>query len=576
MKITRKSVRSVLRIVLYLRKSTKKKSQEPSVDQQRRAGQAWVKRLGGKVVGEYVDAGISGVSSADGRPGFSQMRSDASGGTFDVVWAWDVARLSRSDAVETLNEIGPFYRHGVKLAYADRLQPLDLKDLKDLIEMVFQSQSSSETSRAMSKGVGRGFHDIARKGNWVTGCPPLGFAVCKETRRLVISSKRDAEMVRWVFSAYEQGESLRGIVREMKARGFKSNPMTVRRMLGNILYTGDWLWPRTCQAKLYRQELVDGTALPISVEGTNIHHPSPLWRRSYTVEPENQYYLKDNHPEIIARSQYDNVQRIMADGRRQRCTTPNPEARKALGFANQLLRCSKCGSTMTGATQTLGNGTRAVFYTCNGGRRDVCQAQRVRQGPLMDLVMDRLEELYDNPETAKRLADAARTRLKKDRGGKGKLADLEAAKTELTRLHGKYDRAATQSLEVKYAEAIAQCEDRIARLTEESAAASQGLPEILADIEKRAQRASLIMGKLRSVRNSPEAWRAIVQTIVSEVRVLSEKKGGRWVILGGEIVLHSASDNLGNYLSQYGTKLGQVKTRDLPGETAIWVPLKTG
>jgi DNA invertase Pin-like site-specific DNA recombinase len=575
MEIKRRRLNRVLRVVLYLRKSTKKQSQEPSLDQQRRAGKAWVKRIGGKVVGEYSDAGISGVSSADGRPGFAKMRDAAATDAFDVVWAWDVARLSRSDAVRTLNELAPFYDHRVKLAYADRQAPLDLNDLRDLIDMVFQSQSSSETSKAMSKGVGRGCHDIARQGKWVSGRPPLGYVKCKKTRRLILADCAAVAMVRWVFDAYESGESLRGIVREMKARGFASNQMTVRRMLGNILYTGDWLWPRTCQAKLYRQELVDGTALPVAVEDTYIHHPSPMWRRQYQVEPENQYHIPDNHPRIIPRKQFDNVQRILAEGRRKHCTTPNPETRKRLGFAGKLLRCSHCGGVMTGCTVTHGNGGKAVAYHCNNGRSEKgCQPRRVMQAPLMDLVSDTLAELYDNPETAERLASAARKLLKGKPAKTSPAAKLRAAQRELERLTGKYDRATNQTLEAKYADAIADQEELIARLKVEAKAAALSLPEILEDIDRRAAEAAKLFARLRSVRRDPEKWRSILQTVVHEVRVDVQKVGGRWKLKGGEIVLNPGADSFTSYLSQYGTRLLQVGKPVNSGADAFSVPLK--
>ena len=92
-----------LRATLYLRVSTTGQT----VDNQRRELVAAAAHRGWIIVGEYVDAGISGAKGRDKRPGLDAMLKDAVRGKFDVVMAWAVDRMGRSliDLLGTLREL---------------------------------------------------------------------------------------------------------------------------------------------------------------------------------------------------------------------------------------------------------------------------------------------------------------------------------------------------------------------------------------------------------------------------------------------------------------------------------------
>ena len=91
------------RVVLYLRVST----DDQTVDNQRQDLMAAAAHHGWNVVGEYVDAGISGAKGRDKRPAFDKMLKAATRGEIDMIAAWAVDRLGRSlqDLVSFLTEI---------------------------------------------------------------------------------------------------------------------------------------------------------------------------------------------------------------------------------------------------------------------------------------------------------------------------------------------------------------------------------------------------------------------------------------------------------------------------------------
>ena len=95
------------RVVLYLRVST----DEQTTDNQRRELVAVAARAGWRIVGEYVDAGISGATGRDKRPEFDALLRAAARREFDIVAAWSVDRLGRSlqtlvEFIETLKGLG--------------------------------------------------------------------------------------------------------------------------------------------------------------------------------------------------------------------------------------------------------------------------------------------------------------------------------------------------------------------------------------------------------------------------------------------------------------------------------------
>jgi DNA invertase Pin-like site-specific DNA recombinase len=106
------------RVALYLRVSTG----EQTVENQRRELTIAAERRGWRVVGEYVDEGISGAKGREERPAFDRLCRAIVRRECDIVAAWSVDRLGRSlpDLVAFLGEI---HGAGVDL-YLDR-QGLD-------------------------------------------------------------------------------------------------------------------------------------------------------------------------------------------------------------------------------------------------------------------------------------------------------------------------------------------------------------------------------------------------------------------------------------------------------------------
>ena len=79
-----------MRVALYARVSTRDQDCEMQLSDLRRMAEA----RGVKLVGEYVDRGVSGTK--DRRPELDRLMKDARRRKFDAVWCWRFDRFARS------------------------------------------------------------------------------------------------------------------------------------------------------------------------------------------------------------------------------------------------------------------------------------------------------------------------------------------------------------------------------------------------------------------------------------------------------------------------------------------------
>ena len=80
------------RVGLYLRVST----DEHTAENQRQVLIEAIERRGWRIIGEFVDNGISGAKGRDKRPGYDPLLKAAVTRKIDIVAAWSVDRLGRS------------------------------------------------------------------------------------------------------------------------------------------------------------------------------------------------------------------------------------------------------------------------------------------------------------------------------------------------------------------------------------------------------------------------------------------------------------------------------------------------
>jgi DNA invertase Pin-like site-specific DNA recombinase len=401
----------------YLRRSTDR--QEQSIGDQREAIERYAYEHGFEVLEWYVDDAISGTTS-DERKAFLQLIADATaqGCPFRYVLTYSVSRFSRGD-----NDEAGFFRFqlrkaGVEVVYTS--EGFNGDDTDDLIRPVKQWQARNE-SRELSKVTIRGLLSRSGEGWWSGGMPPYGYDLAysaldgrflmvvryhddlskllldedgnvtrvvprgesltlskRDRCRLVPSTPERVQVVRNIFSWYvTEGLGFKGIADRLNQQGVPSPRggkwsaqhrdgwamTTIRDLLMNPAYTGDFVWNRHSFAKFHR--IQGGRAVPRK----GLPGPGPEHNR-----PEDWVVSKDAHPALISRTLF---QAARAKREARRSDPSDYHYRSGQGahspfLLTGLIRCLHCGHTWQGYTthkgrkRNDGTAVKTLGYACGG------------------------------------------------------------------------------------------------------------------------------------------------------------------------------------------------------------------
>lgn len=249
---------SIVRAVLYARVSTEEQADEGhSIDAQMRVLREFCSRKGWNVVGEYIDAGVSGKTLK--RPKIQMLLRDAhtTPRPFDVIVVHKLDRFSRSilDTITTLTQLKEI---GIGLASAT--QPIDFTTPEGKAMLMMLAVFAEIYIDNLSKETAKGREERARKG-FANGHVPFGYRAIKlnptnDAERGVEFDPDTIEGYRLAIRLCADGKRISEIMHTMNARGFRSTsfrgvrpfskdmlfPMLKNRFyLGEVSYKGEWM-----------------------------------------------------------------------------------------------------------------------------------------------------------------------------------------------------------------------------------------------------------------------------------------------------------------------------------------------
>ena len=326
--------KKLIRFAFYGRTSSDQQDVENSIAGQRSAAEEFVRRLGGKIVTEYLDEGKSG-RVAD-RHGFQEMIKDGTSPkpSFDAVVAWKLNRYARrvKDILHywDLLEDHDIRMYSVMESFMDDPTGKLMRTMIAAVDQFFSDSMGADIRRGMKEAVERGF--------WIGYPAPIGYKVVKipygepdgngnqrTKQKLELDSPQDA-LVRYIFDLALQDLTVLDIARRVTNEGYltkagkKFTRTKIHHILTNRTYTGFILW--------------------------NID--------TETGVPEARS-REQAHPAIISEEEFDKVQ--------QKLKSRAPNVRHPRSVANEHLfndlgRCSQCEANM--AIRSGKNG--AYFY----------------------------------------------------------------------------------------------------------------------------------------------------------------------------------------------------------------------
>lgn len=225
---------------------------------------------------KLVDVHIDIASSKKGstRPAFNKMINECKAGLTDIVVVKNIHRLGR-DTVEVLDAINALREAEVRIIFRqEELDTLTVGSTLLISTIEACTQSENETRSANIKW---GIKQRAGNGS-------LGFyrrkcyGYDKDKNGELVINEEKAAVVKLIFELYLDGQSVDGIVKELKARNIKSS-------------IGKDTWPKRSVDKMLSNEKYIGTAV-VNLGG----------------EEGQIYKLNNAHRAIISKEKFDAVQ----------------------------------------------------------------------------------------------------------------------------------------------------------------------------------------------------------------------------------------------------------------------------
>jgi DNA invertase Pin-like site-specific DNA recombinase len=384
----------LVRAAAYYRMSDDK--QENSIDRQKSQVEPYAPRNGYEIVAAYTDEGIAGDEIAK-RKDFQRLLRDAQRGVWDVILCDDKDRFGRFDSIDYGEIVAPLRRAGVRLETVAQ-GPVDWNSLAGrMMDQMVQEFKAAE-SRGISRRVATQMLRMALDGKYLGGPAPYGYRWVNDTERVKrLAPDRDtAKVVRLIFDLYgNRGYSLDGIARELYQRAIlgpgKVGPdgrppawkkPTIRFILRNRKYVGDWTWNTKSEGK-YTAIGEDRQVVSHALKNTHARRNA---LDKWVIVPES-------HEPLIDRELFERVQARLGQMRKKTTPRPNGGDYRLTG----LLICGHCGWRMIGTTHL---GLHKVYYC---GRyheegKHACGYNRMREETVLKCIVRKIHEDYLNAE----------------------------------------------------------------------------------------------------------------------------------------------------------------------------------
>lgn len=350
------------RVVIYARVSTEHEAQISALENQI----DWYKpilaaRPEWELVGQYIDEGITGTS-AEKRPQFMKMISDAMKRKFDLIITREVSRFARN-TVDTLQYTRKLKEKGVEVFFInDNIKTMDGDgELRLTLMATFAQDESRKTSIRVKSGQQTSMENgvVYGTGN-ILGYDRVG-------KEMVINPEQ-AKVVRMIFDWYLQGWGLVKIKNELELRRIPTSsgkdhwhPTVISHVLRNSFYCGIMTYHKEYTPDYLQQKKIKNRgAIPmLQVPGT--------------------------HEPIVTVEEYERVQTIMESKRK---TLPGREGRKCgkspiTTMWGRLLIC-ECGHKFNRRTWNRGDRWTGNAYQCYSSIHTGSYSSRKKRGLSLD------------------------------------------------------------------------------------------------------------------------------------------------------------------------------------------------
>lgn len=345
------------KVAAYARVSTDHEDQQSSYEAQVDYYTKYIQsRDDWEFVKVYADEGISGTSTKH-RKGFKEMIGDALDGKIDLILTKSVSRFSRN-TVDCLNNIRLLKENGIEVSFEK--ENINTFDSKGELLLTIMGSLAQEESRSISLNCTWGQRKRFKDGKATVPFQRfLGYD--KGPNGEFIVNNEEAEIVRFIYRSFINGNSAPRIAKTLMEKGIKSpggkdkwNASTIRSILQNEKYRGD--------ARLQKSYTVDYLTKKKAKNNGEIE----------------SYYVTGHHEAIISAEAYAKVQTLLSKRSNERISTS--------GLFASKVKCSRCGAWY---------GKKVWHSTDDKYRKEVYRCNRMFDGEKCDSPIFTEEELRE-------------------------------------------------------------------------------------------------------------------------------------------------------------------------------------
>ena len=338
--------KSKLRVAAYCRVSTEEEEQQNSFEVQvTYYTDKITNHEGWELVGIFADDGISGVRTKK-REEFNRMIDLCRKRKIDLILTKSISRFARN-TLDCIQYVRLLKSWGITVIFEK--ENIDTSNMTSELILTCLSSFAQAESESISGNVTKGIRMAYQQGRFTFRY--TGFAYRKGADGQPEIIPEDAETILLIAQNFLAGDSLKVIKEKLEARGISSpggesiwSTQAILRILRNEKYAGDVLLQKTYTANF--------------LEGIVKKNNGVL----------TQYYIRDNHPAIIPRNMYLQIQEELARRNSKKPANAKKSKTNRGRFTSKYalserLVCGDCGSYFRRVTWNI-HGRKEIVWRC--------------------------------------------------------------------------------------------------------------------------------------------------------------------------------------------------------------------
>ncbi len=335
-----------------------------------------------KILDYYSDDGYSGTTF--NRPEFKRMLSDVVSGKINAVIVKDLSRFGRNYI-----EVGKYIEHVFPLynirfiAINDNIDSFkDPSSINNII-VPFKNLMNDEYARDISNKVKSVLLSKSRKGEFVGGTTPYGYAKDPENIYQLIIDEAEAKNIKLIFKKFINGDGQIKICKYLNDNGYLCRKELQRRKKYKLSLDfkeekSVYQWSKSTIGKVLTNETYLGHLIYNKTGSINYKNHKQV------AKPKEEWIVvKNTHKPIISQEIFDKVQEII----KERNIKRKPPT--TLSIYKYKLKCADCGRGMC-RMDDFRIGRQSSNYYCRNYKTTSsnCSPHKIRTVDLDKIVLE--------------------------------------------------------------------------------------------------------------------------------------------------------------------------------------------